>query len=202
MKTVFLSVVVMAVVILASCAKETDSPSELNSQTSQSKSAYSDYELFCMAGDIKSITYTSLGYDVDLYRSSAVYGVEILNFVGDSLVEVKITYGTTTSVPKIIVDDATLDIQNDKIYTFATLDKSTLSSTSTELFRVTVAVMAHHDLNPNATKNFVDNGNMDEYGPNGAKGLFKKPFWRKWTVTNEYFPGICIDYNHWEGFGG
>jgi len=201
MKTVFLSTVVMAVVILASCAKEAEAPSEMNSQTSQAKSSYSDYELFCMAGNVKSIANVPSGYNVELYGSSTVYGVEILNFDGDSLIEVKIFYNSTNSTSTIDVDGAKLEIQNDKNYTFSTLDNSSLSSSSTALFRVTLAVMAHHDLNLNATKNFVDNGDRDEYGPTGAK-LFKKPFWRRWTTTNEFYPGVCIDYPHWEGFWG
>lgn len=201
MKISFLSAAVVAVVIVASCAKEADYPAELSSQVSQAKANYSDYELFCMAGNVKSITNVPSGYDVELYGSSTVYGVDILNFDGDSLIEVKIFYNSTNSTSKIDVDGAKLDIQNDKTYTFSTLDNSSLSSSSTELFKVTLAVIAHHDIHPDTTKTFVDNGERDEYGSTGAK-LFKKPFWRRWTVTNEFYPGVCIDYPHWEGFWG
>ncbi len=168
---------------LSSCSKEdinsTNQPQEADKieNLDAQKSTYFNVELVAMAGNVEQIKYISGNqYEVYLYGNSRVYTVDVDIFELSEVVRMRINDGSTTSVSIIDVANSEVNIQNDAIYSFASLDNGSLSVASSDLFKITLAVVAHHDEQPSTSAYFMDNGSSDIVPVNGG-GAQGRCFW-------------------------
>ena len=181
--------------LFASCSKEkldspnqSDTPSKAGQEAS--KSTYTDEEKIAMAGNIKKITYVSgTIYDVDFYGGTATYNTEVTDFYTDSLIVLIIDDGTTKSTSTLDILNDKLDIQNDAVYNFSSLDNDSLHSGSSVLFRVTLGLISHHMETPRTTANFNNNGSSDVV-PDNLVGA--NCFWcTEYETDHSIGAGLC-----------
>lgn len=156
------------------------------------KSTYSDIELLGMAANIDEIQYSNGLYEVSFYGSTSSFTVNVGTFQADSIIQIEISDGTHTFEALIDFDSETLDIENDRVYSFRDLNDGRITSSSSLLLRVVTGVVAQHIENPKSSISFIDNGSAD-YFPDEEVPSYGCCICSS-TVTNEFFPGLCIDY--------
>lgn len=184
---------------LLGCEKEAvESPAYVND--SYNKVNPTNVELLCMAANIKEIFFDDGTYEVSFYRGNENYSVEVKTFRADSIIELTISDGNGFYTSIVNAAEEVIDIQGDDSYTFEDLDEGEISAESTELFRVTCAIIAHHNEHPNSHAAFADNGDEDFIPEDPSKAA--KPFWKKTTVVNEFYPGLCVEITTTEAFWG
>jgi len=176
--------------IVSGCIKEpNDSPTQASKSEVTEKSAYSNLEKIGMAADFSRIDYTQGQYNITLYNTVDNYTARIETFKPDSIVELFISDGNSTSRSIIDFQVGTVDIENDRLYKFSDLDSAIVSSSTTTLFNITAVIVAHHSQVPQSSQSFVNNGSSDSFPEYAGR----RCFWCSSSVTNEYFPGLCVD---------
>lgn len=182
-------ILVFGLIILGCHKEEFENVSQPNSTNDSPKTNFSNLEILGMAANIKKITYISGQYFVSFYGSSDAYSVAINTFKLDSLIDLGISDNNNSHRSIVDVNKDSLSIFGGYSYSFSDLQNIQIESSSDILLRITLAVIAQHNENPRSSIVFSNNGNSDYFPDNAAR----KCFWCKRVVTNEYFPGLCVD---------
>jgi hypothetical protein len=199
-KKIMPALLLTAGLIVGGCGKEEietpvqSQPPAKTEQNHLSKSTYSDEQLLAMAGNVKQIDHISGNvYEVHFYGSTTVYEVDVRKFILNDIVELRIDDGTTTSISTIDVSNSEIDIQNDKVYKFASLNNDSIYAGSTALLKVTVGVGSHHTATPWKSASFVDNGSSDIFPENYVTA---NCFWcNDYETDHDIGAGLCITLN-------
>jgi hypothetical protein len=164
------------------------------------KSRTTDLEHLGMEANLKEIKHLNGTYDVSFHGLSGYYNVDIDVFSPDSIIELEISDGSNSFTSLVDVRSKSIDIENDNLYTFSELEKDSISTSSSVLFRITTSIIAHHNQNPRTSVTFLDNGNSDSFPDEDDAAAVC--FWCSSAVTNEFYPGLCVDITTTSMFWG